>query len=48
MWSEYSSSKDAVAIRTSYRLLRASLPAFVEIGLVRYIDYRTADLPSCP
>jgi hypothetical protein len=46
MWPAYTTSTEAVAIRTSYRLLRASLPPFVEIGMVRYIDYRSADLPS--
>jgi hypothetical protein len=47
MWAGYTTSADAVAICTSYALLRAALPAaFVEIGMVRYIDYRSADLPS--
>jgi hypothetical protein len=46
MWSQYTTNTDAVAIRTTYTLLRAPLPTFVEIGTVRYIDYRSADLPS--
>jgi hypothetical protein len=46
MWTEYTTSSEAVAVRTSYALLRNTLPKFVEIGCVRYVDYRTADLPS--
>jgi hypothetical protein len=46
MWQCYTKTPEAVAIKTSYRELRASLPAYVEIGMVRYIDYATERLPS--
>lgn len=46
MWRCYTKSPSAVAIRTTYRELRASLPSYVEIGLVRYIDYATTRLPT--
>lgn len=46
MWDEYTSSTEAVAIRTTYARLRDCLPNYVELGLVRYIDYANADLPS--
>lgn len=46
MWRRYTKTPEAVAVRTSYRSLRASLPAYVEIGMVRYIDYATEQLPS--
>ncbi|NTV46814.1 MAG: hypothetical protein HGB11_09935 [Chlorobiales bacterium] len=46
MWRCYTKSPDAVAVATSYRALRASLPAYVEIGMVRYIDYSSESLPS--
>lgn len=41
MWGSYTSSRDAVAIRTTFSALRAALPAFVYLGVVRYIDYDT-------
>jgi hypothetical protein len=46
MWRCYTKSPDAVAVATSYQALRASLPAYVEIGMVRYIDYSSESLPS--
>jgi hypothetical protein len=44
MWSEYTSTAEAAAVRTTYRLLRASLPPFVEIGMVRQ-ELRAVALP---
>lgn len=46
MWQCYTKSPEAVAVTTSYRALRALLPAYVEIGMVRYIDYTNERLPS--
>jgi hypothetical protein len=46
MWERYGRTAEAVAIQTTYSMLRASLPSHVELGLVRYIDYSTARLPS--
>jgi hypothetical protein len=46
MWRCYTKTSEAVAVATSYRVLRASLPAYVEIGMVRYIDYASERLPS--
>jgi len=41
MWGAYTSSSDAVAIRTTFSALRGALPAFVYLGMVRYIDFDT-------
>jgi len=46
MWRCYTKTPEAVAVATTYRTLRASLPAYVEIGMVRYIDYSSERLPS--
>ncbi len=46
MWQCYTKTSEAVAVTTSYRALRTSLPAYVEIGMVRYIDYANERLPS--
>ena len=42
MWKLYSSSNDAVCIRTSYRALADELPADCYMGLVDYINCQTA------
>jgi hypothetical protein len=41
MWKLYSSSNEAVCIRSTYRRLRQCLPQSVLVGEVRYIDYET-------
>jgi len=46
MWGCYTSSPDSVAIRTTYHALQLALPTYIQIGLVRYIDYETARLPT--
>ncbi len=46
MWRVYTKSSEAVAITTTYRALREALPEYVEIGMVRYIDYANERLPS--
>lgn len=46
MWRFYTNSPDAVAVATSYQVLRACLPAYVEVGMVRYVDYSSEHLPS--
>jgi hypothetical protein len=46
MWGCYTIQPESVAIRTTYAALRAPLPRFVEMGVVRYIDYATDRLPS--
>jgi hypothetical protein len=46
MWRAYTKTPDAVAISTSYRALRAALPRYVEMGMVRYIDYSKERLPT--
>lgn len=46
MWKNYTNSADAVAVVTSYQALRIELPSYVEIGMVRYIDYSRDSLPS--
>lgn len=39
MWKLYSTSNEAVCIRSTYRRLRQCLPMFVYIGEVKYINY---------
>jgi hypothetical protein len=46
MWACYTTKPEAVSIRTTYAALRASLPNYVEMGLIRYIDYASARLPT--
>lgn len=46
MWRCYTKDSNAVAIRSNYKSLRACLPSYVEMGLVRYIDYAAERLPS--
>lgn len=46
MWHCYTKTSNAVAVRTTYRELRASMPSYVEIGMVRYIDYAIERLPT--
>lgn len=46
MWGCYANSPESVAVRTTYAALRASLPRYVELGTVRYLDYSAARLPS--
>jgi hypothetical protein len=46
MWACYTRQSEAVAIRTTYAALRASLPHYVEMGMVRYIDYANERLPT--
>ncbi len=46
MWCAYTESSEAVAVTTTYRVLREALPKYVEIGMVRYIDYANEKLPS--
>lgn len=41
MWKLYSSSNEAVCIRSAYRRLRLCLPQCVLIGEVNYINYET-------
>jgi len=41
MWKLFSSSRNAVALQTTFRRLRDCLPRYVGVGLVRYIDYRS-------
>ena len=46
MWRCYTTNAKAVAVKTSYAALRAALPAYIEMGVVRYIDYTAERLPS--
>jgi hypothetical protein len=46
MWRCYTKSPRAVAVRTKYSTLRKLLPTYIEMGLVRYIDYRADRLPT--
>jgi hypothetical protein len=46
MWAQYAKSSDAVAVRTRFTRLRATLKPYVRIGIVRYIDYSTERLPT--
>lgn len=46
MWRCYTSRPEAVSIRTTFSALRECLPNYVEMGMVRYIDYSTERLPT--
>jgi hypothetical protein len=46
MWKLYSSSNEAVCIRSTYRRLRLCLPKCVFFGEVRYINYEKEAFPS--
>lgn len=45
MWEYYTTEPTAVAIKTTYKTLKECLPEYVDIGIVRYIDYSTECLP---
>lgn len=46
MWKLYSSSSDAVAVRTDYATLAAALPSECFLGVVRYIDFKLDAVPE--
>ena len=46
MWKAYTCSSRSVAIRTTFAALRTCLPSYVDIGIVRYLDYRSAKFQS--
>lgn len=46
MWSCYTRTPDAVAIKTRYNMLAEVLPAYAFLGNVRYIDYSLVRQPS--
>jgi hypothetical protein len=46
MWKLYADSPESVAIRSTVAKLRAALPDYVDIGMIRYIDYDVDRLPS--
>ena len=46
MWSLYGQDEKAVALQSTYKLLRASLDEEVLIGKVCYIDYATDVIPE--
>lgn len=46
MWKLFSAAHNAVALQSTFARLRAALPPYVGVGMVRYIDYRTETLPD--
>lgn len=46
MWKKYTKSPESIAIQTTYKDLRSLLSDYIEIGVVRYIDYDNESLPS--
>lgn len=46
MWRLYSSSNDAVCIRTDYQTLASLLPDDIILGTVRYMDYKVDRIES--
>lgn len=46
MWKAYTTYSESVAIQTTLPTLRNQLPAYVEIGIVRYLDYAKERLPT--
>ena len=48
MWGCYAPRPDSVAIRTTYRTLRAQVPAYASIGTVCYVDGMSPRSPTSP
>ncbi|MBY0511537.1 MAG: hypothetical protein K2P94_15465 [Rhodospirillaceae bacterium] len=46
MWRCFTSTPSAVAIHTTFEDLEECLPEYVQVGIVRYIDYRKDQLAS--
>lgn len=46
MWSCYTETRDAVAIKTRYDALVEALPEYAFVGNVRYVDYSILRKPS--
>jgi hypothetical protein len=46
MWECYTKCPESVAVRTTFEVLRATLPSYVDMGKVRYIDYASDRLPT--
>jgi hypothetical protein len=46
MWKCYTKHPDSVAVRTTYEALRKCLPIYLQMGMIRYIDYASERLPS--
>jgi len=44
MWKLYSTSDDAVCVRTDYATLASVLPDEICMGIINYIDYKTATI----
>jgi hypothetical protein len=44
MWTLYADNPESVAVRTTLSKLRAALPAYVDIGMVRYATNRLPTL----
>ena len=45
MWQLYSKVEASIAVRSSFALFREVLPAEVDLGIVKYIDYETEKVP---
>lgn len=46
MWELYAPEADSVAVRSTASRLRTALPSYVEVGMVRYIDFSIDRLPT--
>jgi hypothetical protein len=46
MWGCYTTQPESVSIRTTYLTLRECLPNYIEMGMVRYLDYANDRLPD--
>ena len=46
MWRLYAKTEEAIAIQTTFEKLWNVLPSNCHVGLVRYIDYKTAVIPE--
>ena len=46
MWSLYARNTDAIAIKTTVKLLQAALPPQAKVGLVKYVDYTKHWIPE--
>jgi hypothetical protein len=46
IWNSYAGHPESVVVQTTFAKLRAALPTYVGIGMVRYIDYAKERLPT--
>lgn len=46
MWQLYSNGAQSIALQSNFETLRDELPDYVNVGMVKYIDYETDFIPA--